>query len=466
MLDVAGYSRLGVFDLAEQVRSGAVTGAEVRALALKAADRVEPQIHAIDEVYENPDANYDVGDRPSTTGTLQGVPTFRKDLGVRERGRRYELGSAVARGNVSDVTDEYWLRLRLAGAVSVGRSRTAELGAHTTVEPDSQAPVANPWNPHHSSGGSSGGAAALVAAGVVPFAHANDAGGSIRIPAAYCGLVGLKPSRGAVPRRGDAPTTGVVMAAEFALTRSVDDAIGLFEVLADQIVELSEPEGLRVGVSAVPWLDAPLDAEIRDAVLRTATHLAGAGHAIDDVRLELNTDEYLQATLDHTGLGASRMFTQLSGERDPSLLLDRLNNYARLYVSHGFGVDAGRERAAEDYFLRVRTQIEETLERFDLLVTPVVAMPAPRLGEIAGRDDTDVAAFHARRHLLSQYTAVFNMSGSPAISIPAGLDSRGLPLAVQVVARHGDDARLLTVARAVERMLGRLIDVPLVHASL
>jgi amidase len=465
MLDVAGYSRLGAFELAEQVRSGAVTPAEVRDLALEAARRVESRIHAIDEVYKDPDTSPGVEDHTSTAAALQGVPTFRKDLGVRERGRRYELGSAVARGNVSDVTDEYWLRLRRAGVVSLGRSRTAELGAHTTVEPDTQAPVANPWNTDHSSGGSSGGAAALVAAGVVPFAHANDAGGSIRIPAAYCGLVGLKPSRGAVPRRGDAPTTGVIMASEFTVTRSVDDAIGLFDVLAGQKVAPADVTGLRVGVSAVPWLDAPLDEEIRDAVLRTATVLADTGHTIEDVRLELDTDEYLQATLDHTGLGASRMFAQLAGDRDQSALLDQLNNYARLYVSHGFGLDADRGRAAEDYFLRVTRQIEEALERFDVLVTPVVAMPAPRLGDIAGRDDTDVAAFHARRHLLSQYTAVFNMSGSPAISIPAGFDSRGLPLAVQVVARHGDDARLLGVARAIEQMLGRATDVPLVHAS-
>lgn len=476
-MELHEYAALDAVALAELVRSGALAPGEPTAAALAGAERVDAAVHAIVELYA------DAGERGAAAavdGPLAGVPTLRKDLGFTEAGRGAELGSALAAGQVAPTTSRYWERLRGAGVVAVGRSRTSELGVAITVEPPDGPAVVNPWDATLSAGGSSGGAAALVAAGVVPFAHANDAGGSIRIPAALCGAVGLKPSRGRVTAAPDGAHHVFGMVSELGIARSVRDLATVLDVVSPpapgdafairqpatsyaEAARRGAPGRLRVALDTGPWLGGPVDAEAAATAELAARTLEAAGHEVAPFALALDERLYLDTVLLAFSLTAAAGVDGLAAAtgRDPAAA----HPVTRLWADHGRALGPDAHDAVWDGVNRLSRSVGEQLAPFDLLLTPTLAQPALPLGTLAGERFASASEHNLSAETATQFATLFNVTGQPAITLPLGSSARGLPLGVQLVGPPGGDELVIAAASALEAALPWRDRRPPVHVA-
>lgn len=371
--------------------------------------------------------------------TLAGVPVAVKE-NTPVAGLPTWHGSAAARGPVADGDHEVVRRLRGAGAVVVGTTRMPELGLWGTTD-DETAVTRNPWRPDRTAGGSSGGAAAAVAAGLVPIAHGNDGLGSIRIPAACCGLVGLKPGRGMVPcQLGADDWFGLTEHGILATT--VADAAAGFAVLAGQPAgALAEPARLTVAVSRrCPVQGVRLDGANRAAVGTAARLLVAAGH--DTVRADPTYPIWLGARGTATWFAAAYRDADAAG-------LDRATLQPRTRRHVALGEWAWRRGYVRDRDRqRWRDQCLAFLDSYDLLLTPALAAEPPPAGPWRDRS--------WRANLLSNiryapYAAPWNLAGLPAIVFPVGTRRDGLPVAAQLVGPPGSERLLLAVAGQVEQ---------------
>ncbi|MGN0115966.1 MAG: amidase, partial [Streptomyces albidoflavus] len=304
---VAEYVHHDAVGLAQLVADGEVTVAELQTAALKAAQAVNPQINAVVETWPADD-----GPRPAGA-PLAGVPFLIKDIGAAMAGRRMELGSRLAAGNVARADSALMLRVRRAGLVTFGRTATSEMAYSITTEPVLYGATRNPWDPERSAGGSSGGAGAAVAAGVVPLAHGTDAAGSLRVPAAYNGLFGLKPSRGRVSLGPDFDELFSGLAVAGSVSRTVRDSAALLDQIsgpepgdpyfarqpsrpyAEEVTR--HPGRLRIGVLTQAWGGRRTTAPVADALSRTVALLESLGHRVEEVEAGLGVgwEEYVLA---------------------------------------------------------------------------------------------------------------------------------------------------------------------------
>lgn len=357
---------------------------------------------------------------------VAGVPTWR--------------GSAAACGPVAEADHEVVRRLRGAGAVVIGTSRMPELGLWGTTD-DETAITRNPWLTDRTPGGSSGGAAAAVAAGLVPIAHANDGLGSIRIPAACCGLVGLRPGRGVVPYQLGAD--GWFGLAEHGiLATTVDDATVGFAVLAGQRpLQPPEPGRLRVAVSLrSPVAGVRLDQANQQAVSAACRMLLAAGH--DLVRANPSYPTWLGLRALLTWFAAAYRDAEAAGI-DPATLQPRTRRHIAL------GEWAWREGyVREQDRLRWREQSLAFLDSYDLLLTPALAGPPPPALSWSSRSWRANLVSNLR---YAPYAAPWNVAGLPAIVVPVGVSPDGLPVGAQLVAPPGGERLLLAVARQFEQ---------------
>ena len=475
-MEVADYAGLDGVALAGLIRSGEITEREPMDAANRAMEMVEPALNAIVEWYQDPE--------PTQSGRpLSGVPFLRKDLGATEAGRSQEMGSRLANGFVPHHESVLMSRFKAAGLCILGRSATPEFGICGTTEPIARGPTRNPWAIDRSTGGSSGGAAAAVAAGLVPMAHASDGGGSIRIPAGACGLVGLKVSRGRVT---EAPTSGeslLGLGVEFAVTRSVRDAATLLAAVGESAPGDPFVVRGRVGTDGGPtsassplriaWTDGadwpgspPVDREMAAAVRSTVAVLEDLGHVLVETTPQYDWEDYLHLTTDAFALGTAAEVAELSAlmRRPPSpeflepLTLANVTHAGRLTGADVYGFE-GRAN-------RIRRQVGTLFTDHDLLVTPSTARPAVPLGTHWGRDPS-LSAFEwtVRQESWIPFSAVFNITGQPAISLPLVVSSQGLPLGIQFVAGPGREDLLLGVARDLEEACPWADRVPPIHAG-
>ncbi|MVA75539.1 amidase [Auraticoccus sp. F435] len=467
---------LGVRALAAAVRAGELSAVEVAEDALARAERDGPALGAFARL--TPDlalAQARETDRllrtdPGRAGVLAGVPCPVKDL-TRVAGVPMRAGSRALEPVAPAVDDGVVTRLRQAGTVVVGTTAVPELGLPCYTEPDTGPPAATPWDPGRSAGGSSGGAAAAVAAGIVPVAHGSDGGGSLRLPAACCGLVGLKPTRGLVsPGPHGQPGPGLV--SHGVITRDVADTALLLDVLsrgwpgdwpvpggsewplqpapASFSAALHHPPGpLRVGVLTEPLIaaGAPVHPGALRAVAAAAAGLEHLGHRVEQVAPPFAAEAWLP-------FRALWAVGALAAEVPPGRehLLRPLTRWLR---ELGRGVSGLEYAEAVRATQRLTQQVATAWAGVDLVLTPTMAQPPWRHGEL--RDDDDPAADFAAQTAQTPWCSVWNITGAPSISLPLHaeeVDGVRLPFGVMLGGRAGRDAQLLAVAAQLEQLLG------------
>ncbi|TWG92948.1 amidase [Nocardioides sp. J9] len=388
---------------------------------------------------------------------LAGVPTAIKDLNL-TRGVPTAFGSPAFAGYVPEVSDAVTLAIEEAGLVSLGKTSTPEFGSPCYTEPEGRPPAVTPWDTTRMAGGSSGGAAAAVAAGLVPVAHGSDGGGSIRIPAACCGLVGLKPTRGRIsgfPMYGDP----VGLATSGSIARTVADAAALLDVLAGRragdpswapepagtFLEATgrEPGRLRIGCFEQPVIaDVELHPEVRRAYDDTAALLTSLGHQVEGIPVPIPADavpvfETCWAVL--TALSTVTLTPEQQALLRP--LTRWLGERGAAVSGPEFGLAIGQLR-------RLAAQALVALAPYDAVLTPTLAtLPLP-VGAI--RDDADPAADFEAQKRFTPFTSAWNVTGMPAISLPLHQSSEGLPIGMMLAARPAAEELLLSLAAQVE----------------
>jgi amidase len=429
-------------EIARAVRRGDVTATQVVADHLDAIRSHNHELDALRQVREGeaPSEAEQVDEQDDlAAASLAGVPVAVKE-NTAVAGLPTWHGSSAARASVADSDHEVVRRLRGAGAVVVGTTRMPELGLWGTTEDDT-AISRNPWQPDHTPGGSSGGSAAAVAAGLVPMATATDGFGSIRIPAACCGLVGLKPGRGMVPTLpGALDWQGLTE--QGVLTTTVADAAVGFAVLSGQRpAPLTEPNRLRIAVSLrSPITGVRPDAANRGAVATTGRLLVAAGH--DTVRADPTYPAWLALRGVATWFGAAYQVGEEAG-----LDLSTLQPRTRRHLAAG-RVAWRRGLVREDDRQRWRQQCEDFFSSYDLMITPALAAAPPAAARWHERSWAANLVVNAR---YAPYAAPWNLSGLPAIVVPVGVSPDGLPLGVQVVGPPSSERLLLAIAGQLEQ---------------
>ena len=451
---------------AELVRTGKVSPAELVEGAITRVEKLNPELNAVIHPLFDKARAQAASELPN--GPFRGVPFMVKDLFAPTAGDPIHNGMRVLRdaGNVASDDVYVTARYRRAGFVFVGRTNTPELGLLPTTEPLAHGATRNPWDVSRSPGGSSGGSAAAIASGMVPVAHASDGGGSIRIPASMCGLVGLKVSRGRITLGPDRDETG--LSVNHVVARSVRDSAGILDVTCgpapgDMVVAPAparpyrdevgaDPGRLRVGLLAHDP-GGTLHPDCVAAVRAAAALLESLGHHVEEShpavldRPAENVASFLarwsttaRLGLQVVGRMVGRELTAADVEPYTWVMAEMANGVS--------GVDLARALAASAAF--TRSLAGWWAGGFDLLLTPTLGSVPPRIGELSpALDDAD--AFRTTLTALVPYTTHFNVSGQPAMSLPLHWNDDGLPVGVQLVAGYAREDVLFRVAAQLEQ---------------
>lgn len=487
-LDYARYDGLG---LAALVRRGEVAPRELVEAAIAAIERVNPRLNAVvtrlDQMAMEQATAGPLAGGPLPDAPFAGVPFLLKDLHGALAGTTMSAGSRLLANHRPDHDAEVVARYKRAGLIVLGKTNTPEFGLLPVTESPLFGPARNPWSPDRTPGGSSGGAAAAVAAGIVPLAHGNDGGGSIRIPASACGLFGLKPTRGRVPLGPDSVELWMGCVVQHVLSRTVRDSAAALDATAASDLGApyptpqAPPEGwlaqtrlppsrLRIGWTTQPMLDVPVHADCIAAVESTANLLRGLGHIVEPAAPMLDGRSIaaafllmvaaeLSADLAEAESSAGQSASPLTVDT-PALLLNLL---------------AGQYSAAElAAALRRLRQVGPTLARFhqtyDLWLTPTLAQPPVPIGALQStgleaaaerllarlgwgglvRTLGSIEVNANRAFAFTPFTPIANITGQPAMSMPLHWSGDGLPIGVQFVARYGEEATLLRLAAQLE----------------
>ena len=451
-------------DQAALVRRGDASATELLEAAIERIESLDPALNAV--IIRWFDEARDVATR-LPDGPFRGVPFLLKDLWAHYAGQPLTNGCQALKQTLPiSATDTTLVsRFRQAGLNIAGRTNTPEFGSLPTTEPIAWGATRNPWSHEHSPGGSSGGSAAAVASGMVPFAHASDGGGSIRIPASCCGLVGLKPSQGRItlgPFR-DESNLGV----ELCLSRTVRDTAALLDAvhgpgIGDTVIAPkplrpyvsevgADPGQLRIGLLDEHPLGDPLHDDCRDAVRSAAALLESLGHHVEHgYPSALANREFGRrfSALWSTNMGvAVQRIESLLGRATNDDDIEAVNRAQVAFAQSVSGVDYALALAANVEFRRALQQW--WANGWDLLLTPTLAEPPTLLGTFAN-DPASPMTPMVRAGAFVPFTPPFNSSGQPAISLPLQWNSAGLPIGVQLVAAYGCEDVLLRVAAQVE----------------
>ncbi|WP_214405641.1 amidase [Pseudonocardia lacus] len=452
--------------LAGLIRDGEVSAAQVQQAAAAAIDEVAGELNPlVGKRFAEPLAH-------DAAGPFGGVPFAIKDLVLHAEGVAQRAGSRLLGPGVPMPADSYLMRrFRAAGLAAMAVTATPELGFNASTEPVATGAVRNPWDTTRSPGGSSGGSAALVAARALPVAHANDGGGSIRIPAAACGLVGLKPTRGRTTVGPDYADPLLGLGIEFALTRTVRDCAGLLDAVhgsepGDRYL-LPAPQGsfaelaragsrpLRVAVSTTPLSGTgTVDPECVAAVRRVADALAGLGHTVVEAAPALDAEAFDEANLiawcSFLADGVDGLAAALGVTPGP----DTLEATTLACAEHGRALRATDIYAADRAFNAATRTMAAFHQEHDVLLTPTMCAPNTELGHLDANDpDLDARGWYHRIFAFAGFTALSNVTGMPAISLPLATSERGWPIGVQFAAGLAQEATLLALAADLERAL-------------
>ncbi len=460
----AEYDSYDAVGLAALVAKGDVSPSELLDEAIARTEKVNGALNAVTHKhYDEARAAIDAG---LPDGPLRGVPFLLKDLHLLLTGTVTTYGSAAFRNNVADHDSTLTERYKAAGLVIFGKTNTPEFGLAGTTEPRLFGPTHNPWNPSHSPGGSSGGAAAAVAAGVLPIAHASDGGGSIRVPAAACGLFGMKPTRARTPAGPDRGEGWGGMSISHAVSRTVRDNAALLDAThgpapgdpyyapppvrpyAEEVER--EPGRLRIAVTSAGPNGNDADAEVRTGLDATVELLTSLGHDVVAGAPAFDAKQMARAQAALIGANTALALDTAAATLGREITDEDVEKLTMTIARNG------RRLSAEDYARASLTihqfgrQVAEFMTGIDVLLSPTLAMPPVELGTV-DMDSDDVRGYMALNAQYMPYTAIFNMTGQPSMSVPLHWSSGGLPVGMMFTGRFGDEATLFRLAGQLEQ---------------
>ncbi|ATB47209.1 amidase [Corallococcus macrosporus] len=464
-MNLDDYSRCDAVGLAELVRRKEVSPEALLRVAVEAIHRVNPELNA---VIDTRDAQArEALEQGLPDGPFRGVPFLIKDIGVHAAGVPSDFGSRLTQGTVFPHDSALMARYRRAGLVLLGRTNTPEFGNNASTEPRLHGPTRNPWDVGRSPGGSSGGSAAAVAAGIVPVAHGNDGGGSLRIPASLCGVFGLKPTRGRNSLGPDAADIICGMGIEHVLSRSVRDSAAALDATQGPeagdpyfappprrpyLEEVSRAPGrLRIALMTASPMGGAVSPECIEAARRAARLCEELGHDVTEDALPhdgLLLHEAITTAWSATMASLVAMASHLSGrEAEP----DSLEATTWAVVRHGQTLTATELMRALGVFNLVSRQVGRFFQQYDVLLSPTVAAPPFPLGLLDANAPRTAREWYDHAFGHCPFTAVFNVTGQPAMSVPLHWSEEGLPIGVQFAGRYADEATLFRLAGQLEQ---------------
>lgn len=448
---------------AELIHKREISPQELVEAAIECIERINPQINAV--ITTMYDQAMDVANGEISPGTFAGVPFLLKDLQAAYAGVRMTSGSNYLRDFVPNGDSDLVKRYKRAGLIIIGKTNTPEFGILPTTEPKLFGATRNPWDTTRATGGSSGGSAAAVAAGIVPMAHANDGGGSIRIPASCCGVFGLKPTRARNPLGPHFGDLFGGLIAEHAVTRSVRDSAALLDASAGMepgdpycappvarpfAREVgTDPGKLRIAFTKTAVTGVPVHADCIAAVEDAARLCQSLGHEVEEAAPQINGEMILNAfmtiwsagnawTADSLSFATGRTVTQEEVEPGTWVLMEM-----------------GRRRTAPEYLLAVQMlqivsrQVAQFMQKYDVMLTPTLAEPPLPLGSFDSTPEDPMAGMR-RAGLFAPFTPICNATGQPAMSVPLYWNADGLPVGAHFIGRFGDEATLFRLASQLE----------------
>jgi len=479
-MNLGEFTKYDGLGLAELVKNKDVLPAELLEMAIKAVEKLNPKLNAVVKIFEENALEEIKQGLPS--GAFEGVPFLFKELAIHAKNVPQSMGSRVAENSVFPVDSELMKRFRQAGFVTFGTTTTPEFGYNAATEAVLYGPTRSPWDLNYSPGGSSGGSAASVAAGIVPVAHANDGGGSIRIPASCSGLVGLKPTRGRIPAGplNSEPLNGIAI--EFALTKTVRDTAHLLDAVGGPDIGCygspANPEiayknvldvpvrPLKIAWTAKPNSGVPVDEECLKALYETVQLCQELGHIVVEASPQYEQEPFANATLTIWTANIYKMIegaSRLTG-KTPS----EKNIEAAIWQCYQYG----KELKASDLLDAINTnamvsrQVGGFFTDYDILLSPTLATLPAKIGELnANNSSINAQEWTEQIFTYAPFTNLFNATGQPSISLPLKMSSTGLPIGMQFTGRFADEATLLQLAAQLEQALPWKNRKPGVHTS-
>lgn len=497
-MTIPEYTQKDAVGLAEWVRSGEVSPLDLVEEAIRRIEAVNPQINAVIHTTYERARERATGDLPD--GPFKGVPFLIKDMRAPFEGEPMWMGSRFLRGYVPDHDYEVVRRFKKAGLITLGKSNVPEFGLTFFTEPELFGTTNNPWGLKHTAGGSSGGAAAAVASRMLPAAHGSDGGGSVRVPAACCGLVGLLPSLGRTPVGPKRTDLWQGLIRESVLSRSVRDTAALLDAIQGPdpgaryypppperpyLEEIGrDPGRLRIAFTASPFMGKKLDPEAERGLEKTVELLEDLGHDLVEAAPTIDRRSISKAYF-------TIVIAELKAEIENfEVLLDKQATSEDFELATWVGALLGSRLSAQDFLHAQRTlegmtrNLGDFFENYDLLLTPAIAEPPVKSGslqlkgfqalllsllarwnasaliELFGGVDAAVEDMFD----FTPYTHIFNVSGQPAVSLPLYWTGDGLPLGMQFAGKYAQEGLLLRLAGQLEHARPWAARLPPVHA--
>jgi amidase/6-aminohexanoate-cyclic-dimer hydrolase len=462
------YRACDALELAARVAGGDLTPEELLEAALARLEACNPRLNAVVILMvEQARAALSAG---LPEGPFRGVPFLLKDLYQLYAGVRTTNGCRLFEDFVPDIDSELVQRYKGAGLVIFGKTHSPEFGITTTSESQLFGQTRNPWNPDHSAGGSSGGSAAAVAAGIVPVAHASDGGGSIRIPAACCGVFGMKPTRARVPLGPEVGEGWSGMSVVHAVSRSVRDSAALLDAthgaapgdpywappparpfLPDvERAQRDRPGRLRIALQTESFNGSAVHSDCAAAARDAASLCEELGHVVEERSLQVDVEAVGEATRVIIGANLRASIEDRARALGRELRPEDVEAATWAMVQLAASAEAAEYARALKVIHGVGRRVAAFFDEVDLLLSPTMCIPPARLGELS-LSTGDLMGLLGQLMATTGFTQLFNVSGNPAMSVPLHWNAAGLPIGVQFAGRFGDEATLFRLAAQLER---------------